>query len=79
MESDFSLDARNLLCPQPVMRTSLKIRELAAGQVLQVIATDRGVREDIPAWCKAVGHEFIGFEEEGDEIRAYIRKIGERA
>jgi len=47
---------------------------MSVGQVLEVIATDIGLREDLPAWCKATGHEYLGMEESGEEVRAYIRK-----
>jgi TusA-related sulfurtransferase len=63
----------------PVMKASLKIKELEAGQVLEVAATDLGIKEDMPAWCKATGHEFLGIEEGGgeggDEVRVYVRKV----
>ena len=74
MDHDVSLDARGLLCPMPVMKTSIKMRELELGQVLRVAATDLGIKQDMPAWCKATGNEFLGVEEEGDEVRVYLRK-----
>jgi hypothetical protein len=42
----------------------LRLRELisglARGQVLEVRSTDPGVREDLPAWCRMTGHEYLG-------------------
>jgi len=54
-----SLDARGLLCPLPVIRTQDRIRNLPAGALLEVIATDAGTKQDIPAWCRVHGHELI--------------------
>ncbi len=43
---------------------TLKARNLVAtleiGQVLEIRTTDPGVREDVPAWCRMTGHEFLG-------------------
>lgn len=50
------VDARGLLCPLPVVRTQDCVRELAHGSSLKILATDPGVLEDIPAWCRIHGH-----------------------
>ena len=63
-----TLDARNLLCPLPVIRTQNRVAALATGSVLEVLATDPGVLQDIPAWCRVHGHLFLGAERNGREI-----------
>jgi len=50
------LDARRLLCPLPVIRTQDQAATLSAGDVLEVMCTDPGVMNDIPAWCRINGH-----------------------
>lgn len=55
----YTLDARRLLCPLPVIRTQDKIKQLTAGDQLTVIATDPGVMQDIPAWCRINGHKLL--------------------
>lgn len=50
------LDARGLLCPQPVIRLARASRGLPPGSVLQVLADDPAARYDIPAWCRLKGH-----------------------
>jgi TusA-related sulfurtransferase len=74
MKADSTLDCFGLLCPMPIVKTAAKIRELEPGQVLEVLSTDEGIKEDMPAWCKATGHEFLGVEEDGDIFKAYVRK-----
>ena len=39
--------------------------------------TWRGIKGDMPAWCEATGHEFLGVEEEGNEIKVYVKKARE--
>jgi len=70
-----TLDARGLLCPLPVIRTQDRMRELAAGSLLEVLATDPGVLEDIPAWCRVHGHEVLETKENDDVVRMVVRKV----
>jgi tRNA 2-thiouridine synthesizing protein A len=62
------LDTSNLLCPMPVIRTQDKIAEMQEGETLEVLATDPGVKNDIPAWCRINGHTVMEIREEGREI-----------
>ena len=55
------LDAGSGGCEEGAL---LKLREvlwgLERGQVLEVRSTDPGVREDLPAWCRLTGQEYLG-------------------
>lgn len=62
------LDARRLLCPLPVIRTQNAMKALAPGDTLTVTATDPGVLQDIPAWCRINGHRVLDSRREGPEI-----------
>ncbi len=68
----YQLDARRLLCPLPVIKTQNKIKELKPGDLLEVICTDPGVINDIPAWCRIHGHEVIAIVEHDQEITVKI-------
>lgn len=74
MKSDITLDTKGMLCPMPIVKTNQKMKELKPGQVLEVLSTDMGIKEDMPKWCQATGNEFLGIEEEGGVYRAYVRK-----
>jgi tRNA 2-thiouridine synthesizing protein A len=54
---DAILDATGLNCPEPVMMLHQHVRNLAAGGLLKVIATDPSTRRDIPKFCNFLGHE----------------------
>jgi tRNA 2-thiouridine synthesizing protein A len=77
MKADHSLDCMGLYCPMPIIKTAKQIKELKTGEVLEVIADDKGIKKDMPAWCQTTGHECLGTEEEGGEIRVYVRKTHE--
>ena len=77
MKADHRLDCVGLYCPMPIYETGRKIKQIKSGQVLEVVADDKGVKLDMPAWCEATGHEFLGVEEEGGEIKVYLEKTHE--
>jgi tRNA 2-thiouridine synthesizing protein A len=74
MKADQSLDCVGLYCPMPIVKTAQKMKELKKGEVLEIVADDKGIKQDMPAWCQTTGNEFLGAEEEGGEIRVYVRK-----
>jgi TusA-related sulfurtransferase len=75
MKADVILDCYGLLCPMPIIKTAEKFKELKTGQVLEVLATDEGIKTDMSAWCKATGQEFLGTEEKEGEYRVYVKKV----
>ena len=74
MKADKTLDCVGFYCPMPIVKTSEKIKELEPGEVLEVIADDTGIKQDMPAWCQTTGHEFVGVEEADGEIKVYVKK-----
>ncbi len=74
IQVDQTLDARGLLCPMPVVKTAKAIKELEPGQLLKLMATDRGSITDIPAWCESTDNELVEWHEEGDFIVFLVRK-----
>ena len=74
MKADQSLDCMGLYCPMPIVKTAEKIKQLKVGEVLEVVADDKGVKPDMTAWCQATGHEYLGAEEKDGEIRVYVKK-----
>ena len=54
-----------------------KLREMAAGQLLEVRVDDPSAREDLAAWCRLSGNELLATREEPPGIlRAWLRKKG---
>lgn len=75
MQADEVLDCYGLLCPMPIIQTAKKIKELEIGQVLEVVSTDTGIKEDMPAWCRQTGQEYLGLEEDGEIYKIYVKKL----
>jgi tRNA 2-thiouridine synthesizing protein A len=68
------LDAKGLACPMPIVKTKKAMNELESGQVLEIHTTDKGAKNDLPAWAKSGGHELINFEQEMDVLKFWIIK-----
>lgn len=77
VQVDEVVDARELMCPMPVLATTKAMRRLAPGQVLKVLATDRGALSDIPAWAEDTGNELLSSGTDGDTLVFVIRKTDE--
>lgn len=72
--ADFTLDARGLQCPMPVVKSKKAIDSLQPGQILEVLATDPGSKADFAAWTRSTGHELVSSSEEGGLFTYLIRK-----
>ncbi len=57
IKEDKLLDARGLLCPMPIVKAAKEMKGLVPGQILKVLATDRGAIADFPAWADDTGNE----------------------
>lgn len=79
-----TVNAKGLICPEPVMMLHSAVRDAGPGDVIEVLATDPTTRRDIQQFCDFLGHgllevkeEFI--QEEGAEeqvlLRFYIEKV----
>jgi TusA-related sulfurtransferase len=69
-----TLDVTGLACPMPVVKTKLAMNKLRSGDVLQVVATDRGSLKDIPAWAGATGNRVLAIDDQVSRITYLIEK-----
>jgi tRNA 2-thiouridine synthesizing protein A len=59
LDADDHWDAGDMGCGELVIDLRLRMRALAAGKVLRLVARDPGAREDLPAWCGMTGHALV--------------------
>ncbi len=74
MNYDLELDAKGLMCPEPVMMLHIKVKELAAGQVLRILATDPSTTRDIVKFCTFLKFELLSQQERDDGVFEYFIK-----
>lgn len=72
--ADHQLDVTGLWCPEPVMLLHRKIREMAAGEIVMILATDPATERDIPRFCQFLGHDLLAREASAGEYRYWLRK-----
>jgi tRNA 2-thiouridine synthesizing protein A len=54
-----TLDALGKKCPIPIIMLADRIREIAIGQTIEVLADDPAAKTDLPAWCTLKSQEFV--------------------
>ncbi|WP_226581875.1 sulfurtransferase TusA family protein [Halobacillus litoralis] len=69
-----TLDATGLACPMPIVKTKKAMKELEAGEILEIHATDQGAKSDLTAWAKSGGHELLQNEEDNGVFKFWIKK-----
>jgi tRNA 2-thiouridine synthesizing protein A len=57
------------------LKTSQAIKNLAQGQVLELLATDPGVEPDMQAWTSRTGNELLGISKQADVFHVLIRRV----
>ena len=64
MPDPIILDAKGLKCPLPVLKARKALKDLPAGAVLRVLATDPGAVADFKHFCDTTGHRLLGHRDE---------------
>ncbi|MBU0943754.1 MAG: sulfurtransferase TusA family protein [Proteobacteria bacterium] len=74
IKPDQTLDAKGLSCPMPLLRTKKAINGINSGQILEVLGTDPGSKNDLPSWCERSGHTCLGNVDDVGFFRIFIKK-----
>lgn len=68
------LDARGLMCPEPIILAQQRMAALAAGQRLRVLTTDPAAPIDFEVWCLRHGHVLLDCTAvEGGHVLTLVR------
>lgn len=74
MRIDEELDATGLLCPLPVLKAAKRMRALAPGSVMRLLADDPAAVIDVPHFCAEQGHALLSSEADAGVQIYLIRK-----
>lgn len=69
-----TLDCRGDACPLPLLKTKKAMAAMAGGEILEVVGTDPGSKNDLPSWANRTGNLYLGEEEEGDVFHFFLQK-----
>lgn len=73
IEPDDTLDCRGLSCPMPIIKTKKTIDKMKSGEVLEILSSDPGTKNDLPAFARRMGHEYLGEKEDEGYSRFYLK------
>jgi cysteine synthase len=71
-----TLDCSGLLCPLPVYKAGIALNRLSGGETLELICTDPGSLEDIPAMARQRGDTLLSAADEGERQVFVLQKGG---
>jgi tRNA 2-thiouridine synthesizing protein A len=74
MDYDKELDARGLNCPLPILKAKKALADMFTGEVLRIVATDRGAQRDFQAFAKQTGNELVSESRNDDEFVFFMRR-----
>lgn len=76
MHFDADIDTTGLLCPLPVLKAAKRLRAMAAGEVLRMVADDPAAEIDVPHYCNESGNRLLKAEDAGEARAYFIQKTG---
>ncbi|NIO04695.1 MAG: hypothetical protein GTN74_08780 [Proteobacteria bacterium] len=70
-----TVDAVGLFCPLPIVKLKLEIEKLNSNEIVELLADDPGVEEDLMAWCRETRHRLLSLRKNEDDIFVgYVEK-----
>ncbi|MFH1480198.1 MAG: sulfurtransferase TusA family protein, partial [Pseudomonadota bacterium] len=73
IKPDQTLDARGLSCPMPLLKTKKAMGTMKSGQIIEILGTDPGTKNDLPSFARKAGHEYLGEKEDVGFTRFYLK------
>ena len=68
------LDLAGLSCPMPIVKTAQAMKSIAAGDLVEVLATDPGSVKDVAAWSRTTGTELVEQSVDDGVYRFVLRR-----
>jgi len=69
-----TLDAQGLRCPLPVLKARKRLKSMAAGDILRIMADDPAAVIDVPHFCAEQGHTLIDQTRDGETLVFLVEK-----
>lgn len=67
------LDATGLRCPQPILKITIMMPQMQAGDVLEVKADCATFEEDVRKWCERLSKTLLAINHDGNVTIAQIQ------
>ncbi len=73
--ADHTLDAKGLNCPLPILKAKKALKDVPAGEVLEILTTDPGSVADFQAFCRQTGNELMESTSDESTFRFLIKRV----
>ena len=70
------LDTKGMNCPLPILKAKKALKDLAAGDLLEVLSTDPGSVKDFDSFCRTTGNELVETDTGDDGVYTFTIKKG---
>jgi len=74
MKANVTIDAKGLACPMPIVKAKKGMDSLQSGEIMELLATDKGSVNDFQAWVRQTKHEMLENKEVEGVYVFYVRK-----
>jgi tRNA 2-thiouridine synthesizing protein A len=74
MSEPLLLDTKGLKCPLPVLKARKALKDVPAGGMLRVLATDPGAAKDFQHFCQTTGCRLVHSAETDGVLEFLIEK-----
>ncbi len=68
------LDVKGFNCPIPIVKTAKEMKQMASGELIEVLATDPGSVPDFTAWSKTTRNPIVEQSQDGSVYRFLLKK-----
>ena len=72
--ADHVLDAKGLNCPLPILKARKALKDVGAGETLEILSTDPGSVSDFQAFCRQTGNELLESSNDDSVFRFVIKR-----
>ena len=72
--ADFTLDAKGLKCPMPILKAKKVIKKMVSGQTFELISDDAGSKADVPPLLNKTGCSLDGEVKEDNGVFTFLIK-----
>ena len=74
MKADIVVDTKGMACPMPIVKAKKALDSMEAGQVMEVLSTDKGSLNDFQAWVNQTNNELISHVEQNGVYKFLVKK-----
>jgi tRNA 2-thiouridine synthesizing protein A len=74
MKAVKTVDCRAMICPEPILHMKTAMSEIGSGDVVEMLATDKGSVSDMASWSRRTGHQILEQKEENGVFHYWVQK-----